>query len=80
VIVPVRDERANVGLCVESLLRQHYPADRPRIIVIDNDSSDGTAELVESLASRDVSIRRAAPRSICCRWRLATSCTVSPSR
>jgi chlorobactene glucosyltransferase len=53
VIVPVRDERANVLPCIESLLRQDYPAECLRIIVVDDDSSDGTAELVERLAATD---------------------------
>lgn len=53
VIVPVRDERANIGPCVRSLLRQQYPADRLRVLVVDDDSSDGTAEIVAELAEQD---------------------------
>jgi len=53
VIVPVRDERDNIGPCVESLLRQQYPADRLRVLIVDDDSSDGTLDVVARLAARD---------------------------
>ncbi len=63
VIVPVRDERDNIGPCIESLLRQQYPADRLRILIVDDDSSDGTLEVVARIAERDprVSFMRTPP-------------------
>ncbi|HEX4049354.1 MAG TPA: glycosyltransferase family A protein [Steroidobacteraceae bacterium] len=63
VIVPVRDERANIGPCVQSLLRQQYPADRLHVLVVDDDSSDGTPEIVAKLAEQDerVSFMRTPP-------------------
>ena len=57
VIVPVRDELRNVALCVQSVLHQQYPADRLSVIVVDDDSSDGTAELVERIAAHDARLR-----------------------
>src|SRR6185312_1520334 len=53
VIVPARNEAANIGPCVESLSAQDYPPDRLTVIVVDDDSSDGTAATVAALARRD---------------------------
>jgi chlorobactene glucosyltransferase len=52
VIVPVRDERDNIGPCVQSLLRQQYPAGRLQVLVVDDESSDGTPEVVAALAAQ----------------------------
>ncbi len=57
VIVPARNESANIGPCVESLLAQELPADRLRIIVVDDASEDDTAQIVARLAARDARIR-----------------------
>ena len=46
VVVPFRNARNSIADCVESLLTQSYPADDFEIIVVDNDSTDGSAELV----------------------------------
>ncbi|MGH8302525.1 MAG: glycosyltransferase, partial [Steroidobacteraceae bacterium] len=53
VIVPARDEAANIGPCVESLSAQQYPPDRLAIIVVDDDSSDETAAIAADLAGLD---------------------------
>ncbi len=46
VIVPVYNAKDMIGDCVESLLNQDYPKDRYEIIIVDNDSTDGTAEVI----------------------------------
>lgn len=46
VILPVHDGRATMPRLLEQLLRQNYPADRFEILVVDLDSTDGTADLV----------------------------------
>lgn len=63
VIVPARDEGANIRRCVESLLAQRLPAERFGLIVVDDDSSDDTAAIVAGLAEADRRIRllRTAP-------------------
>ncbi|HEX5759235.1 MAG TPA: glycosyltransferase family A protein [Thermoanaerobaculia bacterium] len=48
VLLPVRDEAANVGPCLDSLLAQSV---RPRVLVVDDGSSDGTAALVAARAA-----------------------------
>jgi chlorobactene glucosyltransferase len=63
VIVPARNEAANIGPCVESLRAQEYPPARLRIIVVDDDSTDETRDIVATLAARDerVTLLRAPP-------------------
>jgi chlorobactene glucosyltransferase len=63
VIVPARDEAANIGPCVESLSAQQYSPDRLSVIVVDDDSSDDTAAIVAKLAQRDhrITLLRAPP-------------------
>lgn len=50
VIVPARDEADNIGACLSSLLAQDYPADRVRILVVDDASSDATPAIVRQYA------------------------------
>jgi len=51
IIVPARDEAATIGPVVSSLMAQAYPG-RFRVIVVDDGSSDGTADLAHR-AGRD---------------------------
>jgi chlorobactene glucosyltransferase len=57
VILPVRNEIANVAACLDTLAAQTGLADGPGIIVVDDDSTDGTAAEVECAAMRDARIR-----------------------
>jgi cellulose synthase/poly-beta-1,6-N-acetylglucosamine synthase-like glycosyltransferase len=52
VIVPARDEEANIGPCLRSLLAQDYPHSRVSVIVVDDHSTDATAAIVRELAAR----------------------------
>jgi chlorobactene glucosyltransferase len=47
-IVPARNEAANIGICVASLLNSTYP--NLEVVVIDDGSSDGTGDIVRILA------------------------------
>lgn len=49
-IVPARDEAAHVGEAIGSLLRQNYPGGW-RIVLVDDQSSDGTAALARRAAA-----------------------------
>jgi len=51
VIIPARDEAANIGRCLRSLLAQDYPADRLKVLVIDDHSADDTAAIVRAIAA-----------------------------
>jgi cellulose synthase/poly-beta-1,6-N-acetylglucosamine synthase-like glycosyltransferase len=48
VIVPVRDGESTIADCLDSILATDYPADRREILVIDNGSTDGTAQAIRS--------------------------------
>jgi len=52
VIVAARDEEHTIGTCLASLLNQDYPLDKYEVIVVDDNSSDRTAEVVLEFASR----------------------------
>jgi len=63
VIVPARDEAATISRSVASLAKQDYPGESS-VVVVDDHSSDGTAELArqavdESGAARGVTVRSA---------------------
>jgi len=51
VLVPARDEEENIGPCLRSLLAQDYS--ELEILVLDDDSRDRTAQIVEGLARED---------------------------
>ena len=52
VVIPARDEAASIRASLESLLAQDYPGELS-IILVDDNSSDGTAEIALSLAAGD---------------------------
>jgi cellulose synthase/poly-beta-1,6-N-acetylglucosamine synthase-like glycosyltransferase len=49
VIIPARNEAANIEACLRSILEGSYPANLLEIIVVDDFSGDETSEIVESL-------------------------------
>jgi chlorobactene glucosyltransferase len=55
VIIPARNEAATIETVVRSVLATAYP--RMELLVVDDRSTDATAELVERLARRDVRLR-----------------------
>jgi chlorobactene glucosyltransferase len=55
VMVPARDEEANIETCLRSLTSQDYP--NFEILVIDDHSSDNTGAIVRRLAAEDSRIR-----------------------
>lgn len=52
VVVPVCNEEARIGPCIESLLRLDYPRERYEVIVVENGSADGTARVLDRYADR----------------------------
>jgi len=57
VIVPARDEAALIGETVLALLKQDYRGDL-EVVVVDDHSSDHTADLVRATAAKAASVRR----------------------
>ncbi len=49
-IVPARDEEANIGRCLNALIAQDYPTDHLKVMVVDDHSADATAAIVRGLA------------------------------
>ena len=60
VLLPVRNEAARVTACLESLLAQRG-VEHLEILVLDDGSTDGTAEVVRSLAGDKVRLLTGAP-------------------
>ncbi|HTX77801.1 MAG TPA: glycosyltransferase, partial [Terracidiphilus sp.] len=61
VVVPARNEAANICRSLESLLAQDYPGELS-IVLVDDDSTDGTSQIAASLAaSRRLTILRGEP-------------------
>jgi len=63
VIIPVRNGADSIGSCLTSLAAADYPADRREIVVVDNGSTDRTAEIVRGFPVRYLTAleRRGAP-------------------
>ncbi len=55
ILIPARNEEKNIGRCVESLLAQDYT--KLEIIVINDRSTDKTAQIVEQLAKKDKRVK-----------------------
>ncbi len=51
VLIPARDEEANIKACLESLQKQDYP--NFEVLVLDDNSSDGTTNIVRRIAATD---------------------------
>jgi chlorobactene glucosyltransferase len=63
IVVPARNEEANIGRCLQSLMTQTYPEPQLRIVMIDDHSADATFAIADALARRDarLKIRRSPP-------------------
>jgi glycosyltransferase involved in cell wall biosynthesis len=55
VLIPAKDEEASIADCVQSILNQSYL--RLEVLVIDDRSEDGTANVVRGLAASDPRVR-----------------------
>ncbi|HEX2900931.1 MAG TPA: glycosyltransferase [Bacteroidia bacterium] len=51
VIVPARNEAANVGDCLRAILAQDYPADRMELILVNDHSEDATVAIARQVAA-----------------------------
>jgi len=58
IIVAARDEEANINKTIDDLIAQQYPKVLTEIIIIDDHSTDRTAEIVLSYANQNVKLIR----------------------
>ncbi|TDH24042.1 glycosyltransferase [Segetibacter sp. 3557_3] len=57
IIIPARNEEEQIGACLESVLTQNYPPDLYEVIVIDDHSTDRTAEIIVQYQQRHTNLR-----------------------
>ncbi|MFC2112071.1 glycosyltransferase [Bacteroidota bacterium] len=57
IVIALRDEEANIGHLIKDLVGQDYPGDRLEIILIDDNSSDKTPEIVNHYLGSDDRLR-----------------------
>jgi len=62
IVVPARNEEGKIERCLESLAGQDYPCFE--IVVVDDRSTDRTAEIIERAASRDPRIKFITAKSL----------------
>lgn len=56
ILVAARNEEENIGRTIECILQQDYPKDLLELIVVDDHSTDRTAEIVRSYAGQGVKL------------------------
>jgi chlorobactene glucosyltransferase len=63
IVIPARDEAANIGRCLSGMVAQTYPASRLQIAVVDDHSADGTFAIAAAVATKhpQVSVLRSPP-------------------
>jgi len=57
VVVAARDEEKNITQCIQSLLKQDYPVDKFEILIIDDFSTDKTAELIKKFEASQTNVK-----------------------
>jgi len=58
VVVPAYNAEDTISMCIESLLAQDFPKDDFEIIIVDNNSTDRTAEIIKNYPVRYVAEKR----------------------
>jgi cellulose synthase/poly-beta-1,6-N-acetylglucosamine synthase-like glycosyltransferase len=56
IIIPARNEAANIENCIQSILNNNYPKHLYEIIVVDDHSEDETATIVKKYATQNVKL------------------------
>ncbi len=54
VIIPARNEEQNIKACLDSICNQSYPKEHFEVIVVDDHSTDSTADLVDGYAAQNI--------------------------
>ena len=56
VIIPARNEEKNIGACLDSLEKQSYPKELVEVLVVDDHSTDKTAEIILRYSSTTIKL------------------------
>lgn len=56
ILIPARNESANIQACIQSILDQKYPSQLFEVLVIDDHSDDNTAALVQQFQASNVQV------------------------
>src|SRR5437868_4028372 len=54
VIIPARNEEKNIKACLDSIAAQSYPAQSFEVLVVNDHSTDKTAEIVNSHTGQNI--------------------------
>ena len=77
VIVPARNEEGCIARCLDSLLAQRYKG--YEVIVVDDESSDATADIVSGFAARDSRVHLVSGKLLSREMAGQASCALSGS-
>jgi len=53
IVIPMRNEAAHIGACLDSILAQDYPRERMEVLVVDGRSDDESRRVIGEYAERD---------------------------
>ena len=56
VIISARNEEKNIGRCIESIIKQSYPANLFEVLIVDDHSVDSTPAIVNSFHKENISL------------------------
>jgi mycofactocin glycosyltransferase len=65
IIIPVRDRKEELAQCLASVFAQDYPEDKREVIVIDDGSIDGSADLARTFPCAVLSHKKSRGQSYC---------------
>ena len=57
VVTAARNEERTIAACIESLTKLEYPKDKVEIIIVDDDSTDGTSNIIRSFADTHSNVK-----------------------
>jgi chlorobactene glucosyltransferase len=78
VLIPAKDEEASIADCVQSVLNQSYL--RLEVLVVDDRSEDGTANVVRGLAAQDPRVRLISVNDLPAGWTGKNNALVTGAR
>ena len=57
IIIPARDEEDNISNCIQSIINQNYPSHLFEMIIVDDHSTDNTADIIINFQSKYANIK-----------------------